>query len=92
MPNQTDQTYAFVNDNPLNATDPLGLKGSLGSGGFSTNPKMCAAQLKAVLNALKKASADSSGQRNDCFWRTFETHITGPKSSQTTAKWIEHVC
>jgi RHS repeat-associated protein len=28
---QTDQPYAFVNDDPLNATDPLGLKGSIGS-------------------------------------------------------------
>ncbi len=28
---ETDQPYVFVNDNPLNATDPLGLKKKISS-------------------------------------------------------------
>jgi RHS repeat-associated protein len=65
---QTDQPYAFTNDNPLNATDPLGDVSSIfacdGQGVYKTAKARAAActQQKAALAKFNKASsANQSG-------------------------------
>jgi uncharacterized protein RhaS with RHS repeats len=59
MVDQTGQPYVFVNDNPLNSTDPLGLKGSPGTACASSNQKTCQKEEIAVLSALKKIKGGS---------------------------------
>ncbi len=48
----TDQPYVFVNDDPLNAVDPLGLKGSIGS--MCDGSDTCVAKDIAI---IKKAAS-----------------------------------
>jgi hypothetical protein len=49
----TDQPYAFVNDNPLNAEDPLGLKGGPGSMCLSLKNSVCNAQVAQEVKQIK---------------------------------------
>ena len=66
---QTNQAFAFVNDNPLNATDPLGLKGWYCIGGVShyyagnkygkVGGGKCKVTVKQVVNDAVTAIANS---------------------------------
>ena len=50
----TGQPYVFTNDNPLNATDPLGLKGAPGMTCIAMTVKACNAQGRAAVARLEK--------------------------------------
>jgi hypothetical protein len=52
---ETDQPYAFVNDDPLNAEDPLGMKGSIGS--MCNGSKFCETTDQKIIE--KAGSADN---------------------------------
>lgn len=60
----TDQPYVFTNDNPLNSTDPLGLKGSPGTTCIDKTPAQCNAQVKKVIENLEKTSSSPLAMLN----------------------------
>ncbi len=49
----TGQPYVFVNDDPLNAEDPLGLKGGPGSMCLSLKTSVCNAQVAQEVKQIK---------------------------------------
>jgi RHS repeat-associated protein len=50
----TDQPYVFTNDDPLNATDPLGLKGGVADACYAAESNSCYRQ---AVQAVKKAAS-----------------------------------
>jgi len=50
----TDQSYVFTNDDPLNATDPLGLKGGVADACYAAESNSCYRQ---AVQAVKKAAS-----------------------------------
>jgi hypothetical protein len=51
---ETDQPYVFTNDDPLNATDPLGLKGGVADACYAAESNSCYRQ---AVQAVKKAAS-----------------------------------
>ena len=50
----TDEPYVFTNDDPLNATDPLGLKGGVADACYAAESNSCYRQ---AVQAVKKAAS-----------------------------------
>ena len=71
---QTDEPYVFVNDNPLNSADPLGLKGSIGS--MCNGSKTCETTDRKIIQKVASTSVLKILSRAVDAVSNFSQHVT----------------